>query len=81
MVPAGFSLAAIKQWTLTLTALALVLGLTAACETAGERALRKEREAYIKSLDLDELKGSLETVNPDPYTDGTIKPHIGGMNK
>lgn len=77
MVPAGFSLAAIKHRTIVLTALALVLGLTAACETSGERALREEREAYIESLDLEELKGSLETVNPDPYTDGTIKPRYG----
>ena len=71
-------------WTpraLTLAALAMVLGMTAACETAEERALREEREAYIESLDVDELKGSLETVNPDPYNDGTIKKHYGGHNR
>ncbi len=66
---------------LTLAALAMILGMTAACETAGERALREEREAYIESLDLDELKGSLETVNPDRYNDGTIKKHFGGLNR
>ena len=64
-----------------LAALIAVMGLMAACETAGERALREEREAYIKTLDLEELKGSLETVNKDPYTDGTIKPHVGGNNR
>ena len=65
----------------TLAALGMVLAVTAACETAGERALREEREAYKESLDLDELRNSLETVNPDPYNDGTIKKHYGGHNR
>ena len=65
----------------TLAALAMVLGITAACETAEERALRKEREAYIESLDIEELKGGLKTVNPDPYTDGTIRKHVGRLNR
>lgn len=51
-----------------------VLALTAACETAAERAAREEREAYIESLDLDKLKEGLETVNPDPYDPKTAKP-------
>ena len=41
--------------------------LTAACETAAEREARLEREAYVESLDVEELKNQLETVNPDPY--------------
>ena len=39
----------------------------AACETAAERQARLEREAYVKSLDVEELKKQLDTVNPDPY--------------
>ena len=41
--------------------------LTAACETAAEREARLEREAYVESLDVEELKKQLDTVNPDPY--------------
>jgi hypothetical protein len=48
-------------------AMLALAGLTAACESAAERQARLEREAYIESLDIDELKGSLETVNPDPF--------------
>jgi hypothetical protein len=48
-------------------ALLAVAGLTAACESATERQARLEREAYIKSLDVEELKKQLETVNPDPH--------------
>lgn len=51
----------------------VVMGLTAACETAAERAAREEREAYIETLDVDELKESLETVNPDPYANRRFK--------
>ena len=81
MIPASRDLARWKGRSAAFAALVLVLGLTAACETAGERALREEREAYIESLDLEELKESLETVNPDPYNDGTIKKHFGGLNR
>ena len=28
---------------------------------------RLAREAYLKTLDVEELKQQLETVNPDPY--------------
>ncbi len=77
MSPAGFALAKISRQGAALAALALVVGLTAACESASEREARKEREAYINSLDMDELKNSLHTVNPDPYSDGTIKPRYG----
>ncbi|WP_420347565.1 hypothetical protein [Pelagibius sp.] len=52
-------------------------GLTAACESAAERQQRLEREAYIESLDLDELKGSLDTVNPDPYDQRKFQPNKG----
>jgi hypothetical protein len=47
-------------------ALLAAAGLTA-CESAAEREARLAREAYIKSLDVEELKKQLETVNPDPY--------------
>jgi len=58
--------------------LALVgVALTAACETAAERQQRLEREAYIESLDLEELKGSLDTVNPDPYDPKKFQPNKG----
>ena len=77
MSPAGFALAKISRQGAALAALSLVLGLTAACESASEREARKEREAYVNSLDIDELKSSLHTVNPDPYTDGTYKPRPG----
>lgn len=53
------------------------MGLTAACETAAERQQRLEREAYIESLDLEELKGSLDTVNPDPYDPKKFQPNKG----
>ncbi|NIA72138.1 hypothetical protein HBA54_26465 [Pelagibius litoralis] len=43
------------------------VGLTAACESAAERAAREEREAYIETLNVEELKENLNTVNPDPY--------------
>ena len=77
MISAPIRLASPRQRIVPFAALTAVLALTAACETAGERALREEREAYIETLDLEELKGSLETVNPDPYTDGTIRPRYG----
>ena len=48
-------------------ALVAVAGLTA-CESAAERDARLAREAYLKTLDVEELKKQLETVNPDPYT-------------
>jgi hypothetical protein len=48
-------------------AMLALAGLTAACESAAERQARLDREAYLESLDVEELKGSLETVNPDPY--------------
>jgi hypothetical protein len=47
-------------------ALLAAAGLTA-CESAAERDARLAREAYLKSLDVEELKKQLETVNPDPY--------------
>jgi hypothetical protein len=47
-------------------ALLAVAGLTA-CESAAERDARLAREAYLESLDVEELKKQLETVNPDPY--------------
>lgn len=52
---------------LLVTALLTLAGLTAACESDAERAARLEREALMKSGELEELKKSLETVNPDPY--------------
>jgi hypothetical protein len=55
-----------KRRLLLLAALVAVAGLTA-CESAAEREARLEREAYLKSLDVEELKKQLETVNPDPY--------------
>lgn len=50
-------------------ALVAVAGVTAACESAAERQARLEREAYLESLDVEALKNSLKTVNPDPYAD------------
>lgn len=50
------------------------LGLTAACETAAERDARLEREAYIETLNVEELKEQLNTVNPDPYDPKKFRP-------
>jgi hypothetical protein len=47
-------------------ALLATAGLTA-CESAAERDARLAREVYLKTLDVEELKKQLETVNPDPY--------------
>lgn len=59
-------------------ALMAVAGLTAACESEAERRARLEREAYIKQLNVEELKKQLETVNPDPYApDETGTQNIG----
>jgi hypothetical protein len=55
-----------KRRLLLVAALLAVAGLTAACESAAEREARLAREAYVKSLDVEELKKQLETVNPDP---------------
>src|SRR3546814_4662743 len=58
-------------------ALLALAGLTA-CESAAEREERLAREAYIESLDIEELKKDLETVNPDPYArDKTRTGNIG----
>src|SRR3546814_12902038 len=58
-------------------ALLALAGLTA-CESAAEREERLAREAYIESLDIEELKKDLETVNPEPYArDKTRTGHIG----
>ena len=48
-----------------------------ACESDAERKARLEREAYIKTLDMEELKNSLETVNPDPYAPD----NLGTLNR
>lgn len=55
-----------KRGLLVLAAFLAAAGLNA-CESATEREARLEREAYMKSLDVEELKKQLETVNPDPY--------------
>src|SRR3546814_18895971 len=47
-------------------ALLALAGLTA-CESAAEREERLAREAYIESLDIEERKKDLATVNPAPY--------------
>ena len=52
---------------LLLVAALLAAGGLTACESAAEREARLERKAYVKSLDVEELKKQLETVNPDPY--------------
>jgi hypothetical protein len=57
-----------KRRLFLMAALMAVAGFTAACESAAERQARLEREAYIKSLNVEELKKSLETVNPDHYS-------------
>ena len=53
------------------TALALALlaaaGMTAACESDVDRAMREEREALKASGQLEELEDQLQTKNPDPY--------------
>jgi len=61
------------------TALALALlvaaGMTAACESDVDRAMREEREALKASGELEDLEQQLETQNPDPYdpkTRGTV---------
>ncbi|MGF1594937.1 MAG: hypothetical protein ACFCUW_16770 [Kiloniellaceae bacterium] len=56
-----------KTRLLLVGAMLAIAGLTAACESAAERQARLDREAYIKSLDVEELKESLETVNPEPF--------------
>ncbi|MGF1632044.1 MAG: hypothetical protein ACFCUT_21415 [Kiloniellaceae bacterium] len=56
-----------RKRLLLVAAMLAVAGLTAACESAAERQARLEREAYIKTLNVEELQNSLETVNPDPY--------------
>jgi len=67
-----------RKRLLLVAAMLAVAGLTAACESAAERQARLEREAYIKTLDVEELKNSLETVNPDPYApDETGTRNIG----
>ena len=59
-----------KRRLMLIAAMLAVVGLTAACESAAERQARLEREAYIESLDVEELQNSIETVNPDPYAPG-----------
>ena len=63
-------------------AILAVASLTAACESEAERQARLKREAYIKSIDVEELKNSLETVNPDPYARQSTGPgNIGRQKK
>lgn len=67
-----------KRRLLLAAALLAVAGLTTACESAAERQARLEREAYLESLDVEALKNSLKTVNPDPYaTEETGTGNIG----
>src|SRR3546814_20623630 len=61
-------------------ALLALAGLTA-CESAAEREERLAREAYIESLDIEELKKDLETVNPDPYARDKTRPGNIGRSK
>ena len=56
-----------RKRLLLVAAMLAVAGLAAACESDAERRARLEREAYIKTLNVEELQNSLETVNPDPY--------------
>jgi len=63
-----------KRRLLLVGAMLALAGLVTACETAAEREARLEREAYIKTLDMEELKQQLDTVNPDPYANSPNKP-------
>ena len=70
-----------KRRLFLIAAMLAVAASTAACESEAERQARLEREAYIKSLDTEELKNSLKTVNPDPYSSETTAPMSFGGHK
>lgn len=59
-------------------ALLAAAGVAAACESDIDRQMRLEREALESSGELDDLKGQLETQNPDPYDPQTRNPTIRG---
>jgi outer membrane murein-binding lipoprotein Lpp len=55
-----------KRWLILGAVLLAGVGLSA-CESAAERELRLAREAELKTLDVEELRKQLETVDKDPY--------------
>jgi hypothetical protein len=59
-----------KRRIFLIGALLAMAGLTTGCETNAERQARLEREAFMKTVDVEELKKQLNTVNPDPYAPG-----------